>query len=76
IKSASDSRGHFKAAKDLPRLLHLELMNRGIFIAPRGFCCISTPMTEKEIDHTINAFTQILEELKPYMAVETPFLLI
>ncbi len=76
IKSASDSRGHFKAAKDLPRLLHLELMNRGIFIAPRGFCCISTPMTDEEIDHTINVFSHALEELKPYVAAETPFLLI
>lgn len=75
IKTAGDSRGHLKAARDLPRLLHLELLNRGIFIAPRGFCCISTPMTETEIDHTVTAFAGTLDVLKPYIEAETPFLL-
>jgi glutamate-1-semialdehyde 2,1-aminomutase len=75
IKTAGDSRNHLKAAKNLPRLLHLELLNRGIFIAPRGFCCISTPMTGKEIDHSIKAFSETLGVLKPYIESETPFLL-
>ncbi len=75
VKNARDSRGHLKAARDLPQLLHLELMNRGIFIAPRGFCCISTPMTVKEIDQIINTFHQTLDVLKQYMESETPFLL-
>jgi glutamate-1-semialdehyde 2,1-aminomutase len=36
--------------------LHLSLLNAGIFIAPRGFSCISTAMTETEIDEFLASF--------------------
>jgi glutamate-1-semialdehyde 2,1-aminomutase len=63
------------AAAELPRLLHLEMMNRGVFSASRGMYALSTPMTEKEIDQAIEAFEAILGVLKPYVAETTPHLM-
>jgi len=61
--------------KGLIELFHLEMMNRGIFAAPRGMFCISTPMTEKEIDVCIKEFGVTLEVLKPYVLDLTPDLI-
>ncbi len=44
-----DFRSAEKVSEDARKLLHMSLLNRGIFIAPRGFFNISTPMTKKEI---------------------------
>jgi glutamate-1-semialdehyde 2,1-aminomutase len=49
--------------KVLP-LLHLALMNRGMFLAPRGFVCISSPMSEAEVYLFLNAFEEALVDLK------------
>ncbi|MBN1317148.1 MAG: aspartate aminotransferase family protein [Anaerolineales bacterium] len=62
-------------ACELPDLLHLEFLNRGIFIGKRGNCCISTPMTEKEIETFIHEFRQVLDLLVPYIRIHTPHLL-
>jgi glutamate-1-semialdehyde 2,1-aminomutase len=61
-------------AKDLPRLLHLELMNRGIFCATRGLFSVSTPMTEAEIDQAAEAIAGTLQLLKPHAAEVAPHL--
>jgi glutamate-1-semialdehyde 2,1-aminomutase len=37
------------------RLLHLALLNEGVFAARRGLLCLSTPMREGEIDRDIAA---------------------
>ena len=58
------------ASDQMLRLLHLELLNRGIHIGTRGIFTISTPMTESLIDETLEAFAGALEELKP-TAVES-----
>jgi glutamate-1-semialdehyde aminotransferase len=63
------------AAGELPRLFHLEMINRGIFMASRGMCAVSTPMTEKEIDTIIEECEATVEMLKPYVAEETPHLI-
>jgi len=63
------------AAKQLPALLHLEMMNNGVFSATRGMYAISTPMTETVIDRVVEAFEATLTTLKPYAAEETPHLL-
>jgi glutamate-1-semialdehyde 2,1-aminomutase len=60
---------------ELQRLLHLELMNRGIFTAKRGFFVLSAPMTEKEIERCVREFTGALELLRPYVAEAVPRLL-
>jgi len=45
------------------QLLHLMLLSRGVSIAPRGLMCISTPMDEQDIDHTVSVFRDALGEL-------------
>jgi len=62
-------------AKDLPKLLHLELMNRGVFCASRGLFSISTPMTEKETGQAVEALTAALAILRPHAAEVAPHLL-
>jgi len=51
---------------DILRLLHLSLLNQGIFIAPRGEFCISTPMTQKEIESAAEAFRSALDLASTY----------
>lgn len=46
-------------------LLHLELLNRGISMMSRGMFVVSTPMTETEIDQTVDIFRETLADLKP-----------
>ncbi len=60
----------------LQRLLHLGLINRGIFTAKRGMMAISTPMSEADIDTFVSAFADLLGKLKPYIADEAPHLLV
>jgi glutamate-1-semialdehyde 2,1-aminomutase len=65
-----------RAAGDLPLLLHLELMNRGLFAAARGEYNISTVMTESDITTAIGIFNGVLHTLKPYVAERYPHLLV
>jgi glutamate-1-semialdehyde 2,1-aminomutase len=62
----------FTQDRDLLRLFHLSLMNKGIFIPNRGFFAISTPMTEAETDKAVEATTETLSELKPLMEQIAP----
>ncbi len=64
------------AAWDLAGLFHLEMLNRGIFSAPRGMYALTTPMTEKEVDMVADAFGETLSLLKPYIADTRPDLII
>jgi glutamate-1-semialdehyde 2,1-aminomutase len=76
IRNAKDSFIQIKSALELPKLFHLEMINRGIFsVSGRSSFVISTPMTEREIDKTVQAFGEALEFLKPYVAEATPNLL-
>jgi len=63
-------------AAELPRLLHMELLNQGIFAANRGMFNISTPMTQAEINQVLAAFRSALQTLKPYVAAKAPHLMI
>lgn len=53
------------AAGPLPGLVHLEMLNQGINIAARGFFCLSTPMSEADLDQAAQAFGRTLERIKP-----------
>jgi len=64
-----------KSAGDLPGLAHLEMMNHGVYSAPRGMFIPSTPMTEADIDKAVAAFRETLHTLKPYIADTIPDLL-
>ncbi len=74
IRNARDAVAAQEKALDLPKLLHLEMMNRGIFSAPRCQYAISTPMSEKEIDVAVDVMGQSLEVVKPYVLQHTPHL--
>jgi len=73
--NARDAARAIAGADELPGLVHLELMNRGIYSAKRGMFVISTPMSELEIDTTIDAFKGTLDMLKPYIAERFPQLI-
>jgi glutamate-1-semialdehyde 2,1-aminomutase len=76
ITSAADVVRWKQKAAELPRLLHMELLNRGIFAANRGLFNLSTPMTGLEIDRALAAFCAALFTLKPYLADYAPHLLV
>ena len=61
--------------RDLLRLFHLSLMNKGIFIPNRGFFAVSTPMGEAEIERAVTASAEILTELRPLIEEIAPQLI-
>ena len=69
-------RGAASGRVDIRTILHLLLMEREIFSAPRGAFNISTPMGDKEIMEVIAALRDSLIELKPYIEKETPELIL
>ena len=75
IRTARDAVAAQEKALDFPRLLHLEMMNRGIFSAPRCQYAISTPMTEKEIDTAVAVMGQSISVVKSYVEERTPHLI-
>lgn len=60
-----DYRGVASARSDLTRLFHLGLLNRGVFIAPRGMLVTSTAMGEAEVEQCVEAAADVLGELAP-----------
>jgi len=56
-----------KVYKDILHMLNLALLERGIFSSEKGLFCMSTPMTEKEIDMAVKAVDDALSELRPYI---------
>ncbi|MEW5722704.1 MAG: aspartate aminotransferase family protein [Thermodesulfobacteriota bacterium] len=75
ISHAKDAVLAFLDGGDLSALLHLEMLNRGIFFVARGLFALSTAMTEKEIDWAVETFEAVLQYLKPYVAEKTPALI-
>jgi glutamate-1-semialdehyde 2,1-aminomutase len=65
----------FTQDRDILRLFHLSLMNKGIFIPNRGFFAISTPMSEAETDRAVQATAETLTELKPLIEQIAPQLI-
>jgi len=63
------------ADKEIMRLLHIHLLNKGVFMAPRGAGNLSTPMDKKEIKFFIEALNEALSEAKPYIRKFNPTLL-
>ncbi|HET57898.1 MAG TPA: aspartate aminotransferase family protein [Deltaproteobacteria bacterium] len=60
---------------ELQKLLHIELLNQGIFAACRNEFVISTPMTEKDVDLCVRKVKESFELLMPYIREKTPHLL-
>jgi glutamate-1-semialdehyde 2,1-aminomutase len=66
-EEVKDWRTAATARVDMRAMLHLLLMDKGVFCAPRGMFNISTPMGEKEIMEVRTALRDSLIELKPYV---------
>ncbi|WP_066254262.1 aspartate aminotransferase family protein [Neobacillus drentensis] len=49
--------------KDLIKIIHIKLLNNGVFIAPRGMMNLSTVTSENDIEVTAKAFEKVLEEM-------------
>ncbi len=75
IKDARDAVLAVESTKELNTYIHLELLNRGIFIAPREFYSVSTAMSTEEIDSTVNIFGEALEDLMPLISETNPDIL-
>jgi glutamate-1-semialdehyde 2,1-aminomutase len=69
------STAFFTIDRDILRLFHLSLMNKGIFIPNRGFFAVSTPMGEAEIEQAVKATAETLTELKPLIEEIAPQLI-
>lgn len=76
ILNMDDVSAGFIAAGELPYLAHLEMMNRGVYAAARGEYNISTAMVQRDIDRAVETFSNVLHELKPYIADAYPALLL
>lgn len=74
-EDVKDWRTATTARVDMRAMLHLLLMDKGIFSAPRGMFNISTPMGEKEIMEVRTALRDSLIELKPYIGKMAPGLI-
>ncbi len=72
VVSLADARRAGEGIGKLRQLLHLELLNRGIYTSNRGMFSISTPMNEDDVALALAAVEGALESLLPYMRVETP----
>lgn len=62
-----DYRDAAAADKELASLLFLDLLNRGISLAPRGMGCLSTPMTETELETLVTNVKSSLMSLREHI---------
>ncbi len=59
----TDSHAVGRADPALTELLHLGLMNRGYFLAPRGMGCLSTAMTSADLDGLVESVEDLVGSL-------------
>ncbi len=60
-----------RANRHIMDVLHIMLMNRGIFCAQRGAFNMSTPMVEDDVEGAVEVFAECLKTLRP--AIERAF---
>ena len=65
-----------ESEEDLHTLLHLSLLNKGVFTIPRGLFILSTVMTQAEIDWVVDKIDQTLKELLPLIEEKYNHLLV
>ena len=65
-----------KSEEELLSLMHLSLLNKGIFTIPRALYILSCKMTEKEIDNLVNKIDETLKELLPLIEKKYTHLLL
>jgi glutamate-1-semialdehyde 2,1-aminomutase len=75
VRDARDFFDALRSARHIPQLLHLGMLRRGVMSASRLMYCVSTAMTEADVDVAIGAFNESLRELRPHIERERPELL-
>ena len=60
-EAISDNDAVQRSDPELTRILHLGLMNRGYFVAPRGMGCLSTAMSKGDTEGLIEAVDDLVE---------------
>ena len=58
--------------EQLNLLLFAKLLMQGVFIAPRGMFCLSTPMGKEEVDFAVTRLEKSLEWMRPVIAEIAP----
>lgn len=56
-----------KGNKIVMGLVHLKLLEKGIFAAPRGLFVLSTVMTKADLEFTAKSFEEVLKDVKDYI---------
>ena len=74
-KEITEYRGVAQSHEELNLLLNISLINKGVFNAPRGMFCMSTAMTENEVNFAANALKKSLTEMLPVIKEQAPELL-
>lgn len=64
-----------RGPRELFAQLHLAMLNRGVYMAPRGMMNLSVPMGEAEVDLAVSVFAESLAQLRPAIAAAAPDLL-
>jgi glutamate-1-semialdehyde 2,1-aminomutase len=75
VRDARDSVQASIEAGRIPSLLQLGMLRRGVFAAPRQMYCVSTPMSETQVDFAIEALAETLSELRTVLEQDYPHLL-
>jgi glutamate-1-semialdehyde 2,1-aminomutase len=75
INDYRDARRASEQAGELPVLVHLELINNGIWIAERGEIALSTPMTEKNVIAAVDAYKKTFTRLRSAIEHDLPQLI-
>lgn len=75
IANAHDALARRHDLDQLHELLHLELLNRGIYLSRRGLFSLSIAMTDQHLTQFVDAIHDVLTTIKPYIAHQFPHLL-
>ena len=75
-ESITTSEQVLKTEEKLHTLMHLSLLNKGIFNIPRGLFILSCAMTEYDIDFLIEKIDETFKELLPLIQEKYKHLLL
>ena len=75
LRNARDTLAGLGEAGRAAQWLQLSLLRHGVFLSPRGMCCVSTAHDEAAIDTAVAALEAVLTELRPVFEHERPALL-
>ncbi len=76
LNHARDTFEGILEAGHITKLIHLGLLRRGVFAAPRLMFCTSTVLEDQHVDTAISAFDDTLDELRPVIQAERSALII